>query len=363
MKARTALHGLLLALIAAVPGVAQAPDLESMDLVLKSVPDGPVAKVSAVSIGREAFIQLYRAELARVTQLTGKDVPDGGKVKLAMWCIGTLIEQELLYQEAVRRQITLPAGVAEQAWKEQFEQIRQRLSREGKKEIGEARVLANLGFESRQDMLGKLERGLLIEKMRATVIRDSGVTATDDEVSEHYDNEKDRFARPDTMHLRQIFIRVSGNGPRARQQREDARTRADDTLARIQSGQSFQGLVRTVSEAPGSGTGGDLGPAPIDRLPPFLVDPALTMDPGEISGVIESEYGFHIIQLVEIVPAVQATLERAAPAIKNRLLAEKEAEAVHDYCDTLVLKDYNVKVFLELEKTLSLNPDYAELEL
>lgn len=354
---------LFLLLFLASSSSAQAPDLEQMDLVLKSVPDGPVAKVAGANIGKDEFIRLYQAELMRASQVSGKEIPEGSRVTLAMWCIGTLVEQEVLFQEARKQAVSVDAEVTEKAWASQVEQFRQRLSREGVPELSEADVIRNLGFASREDVLAEVERGLAIEQMRGRIVRESGLTVSDEDVAKIYEEERDRYKRPGAMHLRQIFIRASDNGSKARQQRADARSRAEDAHSRIQAGQSFQGLIRTVSEAPGKDTGGDIGPAPIDQLPPFLVEPALTMAPGEVSGVIESEYGFHIIQLVEITPGVDVTLERAAPVIERRLLAERGAELVHDYCDKLLREDYEVQVFLELAKTLLLNPDYAELRL
>lgn len=352
-------------LVVAWGAVAQAPDLENMDLVLKSIPDGPVAKVDGVNLGKERFVAFYLSELARATERNGgKEIPDGARVRLALWCLGRQIEDEVLCQEARRRKLTASRESIERTWGERVERLRKGLAHQRGREVTEAEVLAKLGFERRDDVLADIERFLLIGKCRAAIIEESGLTIEEGEVTEVYGENRERFLRPDMMRLRQIYLRVQGRGgPAVEHARAEGRKRAGDALGRIQAGQSFEGVARTMSEGPAKESGGDMGLVPVNQLPPFLVEAALKLDPGETSGIIESEYGFHIIKVVDIVPGSSVSLDEAAPIIRGRLASQKGLEIVRDYCDGLLSGDMVVLVFLDLEKTLSTNPAYQELKL
>ena len=65
----------LVAVVCGVPAAGQAPDLDNMDLVLKSVPDGPVARVKGVSVSRGDFVRFYQMEVGAAMLATGRTSP------------------------------------------------------------------------------------------------------------------------------------------------------------------------------------------------------------------------------------------------------------------------------------------------
>ncbi len=345
-----------LAGLAAVAVPAQAPNLDAMDIVLKSVPDGPVAKVSGRLLSRVAYIRLYQAELAAVMrQNKTTDVPDAARAQLGLRCMGLLIERELLYDEAMRRGVTVPAEHVEKAWQAQLAQTQQMIKERENKDMTEAEVLALLGFTNRDEVFANISRALVTEKMRATVIRESDIKIDESEVKQAFDADKKDYGVPAKLQFQQIFINpVKINGTRAEKQKL-AREKADQALARLMSGQSFEGVARAMSDAPGAENGGDMGMLPVTALPPFLVNAAATMKPGEVSDVIESTYGFHIVKLVNVAAPVEAGFEENERAVRNALLSERGAKAVHEFCDKLVQNGAEVEVYLELEKNLILN--------
>ena len=348
--------GVSVVLAFACAASAQAPPLEQMDVVLKSIPDGPVAKVNGENIPRAEFARLYQAELLRATQLSeGKPLPDDARVQIGMWALGNLIEDELLYQQAKKENVTVSRQQLEEGWQKQLEAFGV-----GKEGLTEADVLEGLQADSRDQVLAEMERVMLIEEMRSKILTDNNVNVSDSEVAEIFNEERAAFARPETIHLRQIFVRAPSDGLRAEQVRQDGRKRAEEILGRIQAGQLFEGVMRSVAEAGGTDAGGELGPLPVDRVPPFLIEPALKLQPEQVSGIIESPHGFHIIQLVDLTPGAEPKLEDAAPFIRRSLEAQRGEQIVREYCDNLIQTAADVRVFLELEKNLGLDAKLRE---
>jgi parvulin-like peptidyl-prolyl isomerase len=149
----------------------------------------------------------------------------------------------------------------------------------------------------------------------------------DAEIAAYYRAHRDDFARPERVRLRQILV-------------ED-RPAADRAVAELRAGADFDAVARRVGSTAGvaagsSGPGGELAR---DDLPPAFAEAIFRLRPGEISDVVEADYGFHVFQVVERLPAQVVPLEAAAGEIRDRLherradecLAELVAEARSRY--------------------------------
>lgn len=338
-------------------GFAQAPDLANMDIVLKSIPDGPVAKVFGKNISKEKFVRLYTAERERMSRLmVSSAISDSDRIKLGLWCLRHLIEQEMLYSEGLRVNIQVTREEVEDAWVKQLESLRAGFSESADLLPSEEEVMARVGLASRQEALTAVERALVIVRMHRRIVEESDVRIDEAAIENEFNEKRTRFNRPARMHLRQIFVRAEpGDTKTAARQREDARVRADDALNRIYSGQSFEALVRSVSEAPDSASGGDIGPAPVNTLPPFLVKAGMSLEIGDVSEIIESEHGFHIVKLIALDEGGASTLDDVGPLIRNRLLAREGEQAVHEYCQRMVNDPADIETFLELDKNIVLS--------
>ncbi len=352
-------HFAAVALAAALlcgPATAQAPDLSKMDIVLKSVPDGPVAKVGKHVIDREEFVRFYENELRRV-KIDNKtnDVPDRARAELALRCVGLMIEGRLLYDEALRRKLTVPAADVEKEWNSRLTQAQKIILAQEKKQLSEADVISQLGYTRREEVLADIERSLITEKIRDMVVRDAGITVSDEDVRKGFEVGKSDFAQPASIHLQQIYVNPKNIPGGLAEKDERARKKAEQALDRLAAGQSFEGVARAVSDAPDAKSGGDMGMQAVGGVPPFMLEAAAKLKPGEVSAVLKSEFGFHVIKLIGAQGPRDASEAEAAPAIRQQLLAQRGAEAVHDFCDKLVKKGNAVRVYLELEKNLVLN--------
>lgn len=346
-------------LLWAVTAPGQAPNLERMDVVLKSVPDGPVAKVRGVSIPADDFRSLYERELAALTaQSRGATVDTETRVASALRCLGLLVQREILCQEAQRRGLKVTEAELNAAWEDELDFVREGVRKRsgGDETLPEAELLKMAGL-SREEARAEVRKELLIEKVRKALAKEAGVKVTDKEIRALFDEKKDLFKRPDRLHLRQIFVAFGGKGETTPAERAQAEEKIQKALKRIRAGETFAGVARDMSEAPDRAKGGDLGMLPLNVIPPFLRDAALELEPGEVSSIVESDLGFHLVQMVDFTPGEEPNFDRAKETIETMLFNQESNQVVEDFCEPVMKEKGAVQVFLELEQQLATLPE------
>ncbi|MBN1337137.1 MAG: peptidylprolyl isomerase [Deltaproteobacteria bacterium] len=102
------------------------------------------------------------------------------------------------------------------------------------------------------------------------------------------------------VHVAQILVQWSGlRRTRATRTREEARERAREAQRRLDAGEPFESVVRELSDGPMRERGGDLGWSTRGQFLPEFEDAAFRLAPGEVSGVVETTAGFHLIRRIE----------------------------------------------------------------
>ncbi len=325
----------------AASGFAQAPDLTKMDVVLRSVPDGPIARVNGESIPSTAFVDLYSQELRKIEKATSITLPDGERIELALFCMYELVEDELLFQEARTQKIEISPGAVKDAFKAQVKRM----------ETTEAEVVKRLGFSDQDEVLRDIERVLLINKVSEQIVEKSNMEVTDDEVDTLFEEQKGALTQDERLAIRHMFFRASDPKPGTVQ--ESAHDRAKSAMALLRSGQRFEAVWESSSDRMNSGDTGILR-APINTLPPFLVDAAMKLEPNKISGIIQSKAGFHIIQMIDFTPGKEADPEMAKPLLRIRLYGQKANDVIRDYVWELIEGVAEVQQFLDLDNNVPL---------
>jgi len=142
-----------------------------------------------------------------------------------------------------------------------------------------------------------LKNQLISERMRANLLEEILITPT--EVKEFY-NSIPRDSLPylsSEVEVSEIVIHPTPNDS----SKQRAREKLEKIQARLKAGEKFEELAGTFSDDPGSGrNGGDLGWAKRGSFVPEYEAAAYNLEPGEYSEIIESEFGFHLIQLLEL---------------------------------------------------------------
>ncbi len=168
------------------------------------------------------------------------------------------------------------------------------------------------------------------------------LAVTDAEIKSWYDGHKDRYVQPEERRASHILIASEKLG------KDKAKTKAEALLAEIRkTPTAFAELAKKNSDDPGSASkGGDLGYFGRGTMVKSFEDAAQSLKEGEISGVVESDFGFHIIKLTGIHAAkekpladvrseIEAELKKSAGSRKFAEAAEAFSNMVYEQSDSL----------------------------
>jgi peptidyl-prolyl cis-trans isomerase D len=157
------------------------------------------------------------------------------------------------------------------------------------------------------------------------------IQVTDDQIQNYYNTHKDEYRTPERVHARHILLSIA-NKPKDEVPKIQAQ--AEALLKQIKSGGDFAELAKKNSQDPGSAQkGGDLGWVSRGQMVKNFEDAVFTLKPNEISNVVTTEYGFHIIQVLEKQSAHLQTLDEVKPAIIATLKNQNVFDRMQELAD------------------------------
>ena len=161
-------------------------------------------------------------------------------------------------------------------------------------------------------------------------------TVTDEEVQAYYEANPNEFEHDVLVHAAHILIKVS---PWAdKESRHKAKAKLVNIRAQIEAGADFAEMARKYSEGPSKANGGDLGYFGYAQMAPTFETAAFSLKPGEISNVVTTQFGYHLIKVYDRRPAGKETLEEAAPILKSRFQKERLDTHLRHVVDQLKAK-------------------------
>ncbi len=136
----------------------------------------------------------------------------------------------------------------------------------------------------------------------------------------------DNFRTPEQVHVRHILLGIEGKSD---SEKKAIRAKADDLIKQAKGGADFAELAKKNSEDSGNASlGGDLGTFARGSMEKPFEDAAFALKSGEISGVVETRYGYHIIQVVEKTPSKVTPFENVRADLERELKNSKVGESV-----------------------------------
>ena len=173
------------------------------------------------------------------------------------------------------------------------------------------------------------------------------VSVSEAEIADFYNKNKARFTTPEKRSASHILIAV----PKDAKPADDAaaKAKAQAILAELQKAPNdFAKIAKAQSQDPGSAEiGGDLGVVQKGLFDKPVEDAIYQLKEGEVSGLVRSSFGYHIVKVTKLVPAVQKTLEEAKPEItaelKKAKMSNKYSELAETFTNTVYEQSDSLK--------------------
>ncbi len=220
------------------------------------------------------------------------------------------------------------------------------------KRIVQGRVLSKLarekGYEKAPGLKEQID--LMVDDFLATeyvkkeVLEKIEVTEKDMQL--YYKIHREEFMTPETARARHILIRADKKA--SAEEKKKARERADVVLHKLKAGEDFAKLASEYSEDPGTiEKGGDLGVFSRGRMAPDFEEAVFSMKPGQISEILETEAGFHIVKMEEKKAAGTEPYEKVKERIRELVFNDMKKTKVQEFIDK-ALRDAEVELNYEL---------------
>ncbi len=294
-------------------------------------PVGPTTTESAPNpvVLRVNGDPIHAVEISMVMQTIQSQLTERGEEvdqrELAMVATQRAIEQKLLVQEA--RRFGVEADEMDVARAAQMAE-----QQAGGRPMLEAKLKSTgSSYEQFLDVIREIE----ILKVFVGRQIEPNVVVSDEEVAAYYKDNPELFEAEDRAHAFHIIIIIAEDAAPAAL--EAARAKAETARQRaLAGGEDFTTVARELSEGPSAPAGGDLGWVTRGALVSPLSETIFGLEPGGISEVIQTRFGFHVATISERRPAGTIGLEEASGQIADLLRAQKATETLGQLLKTLV---------------------------
>jgi peptidyl-prolyl cis-trans isomerase D len=160
----------------------------------------------------------------------------------------------------------------------------------------------------------------------------AGITISDEQVLAQFEKDKAAYQTPEQRQARHILLKTAADS--SPEDKVTQRKKADDILVKARAGEDFSALATTWSEDTSKTNGGDLGTFARGRMVKEFDDAVFSLEQGAISEVITTPFGYHIIKVEKIHPAISRTIEEVRPAIVAKLQGELAKPAAFQVANT-----------------------------
>lgn len=220
------------------------------------------------------------------------------------------VKRQLLMQEAREKDIE----VTEEDIDREYKNIKQRYGN-------------NLQNVSKEDMKEDIK-----DKIRYDYLLDEIVEDVEDpdeeEVKGLYQEHEEHFQKPEQVHAAHIVKQVN-----SKEEQQQVKSEMEDIKEKLDQGQSFEKIADKHSDC--NDNGGDLGFFARGQMVQNFEDVVFKMDPGEISDVFLTQFGYHIAKVYEKKDSEQMSYEEAKEHIEDNLINRNKAQAVEEYVTDL----------------------------
>jgi peptidyl-prolyl cis-trans isomerase C len=281
----------------------------------------------------------FDGEMTRVRERflrTGRPLSDSQLSQVKKDVLENLISIELLYQETQKRGIQ----VDEATVNEQLSTLKKRFPSEA--EFESAMRKMNL---SEPAIKSQFKREMAIQQLIDEQFTQKAAVS-EDEIKTFYESRLDSFKQPEQVRARHILMKVDPQADES--QRAEARKKLEMIQQKLQKGEDFEALAKEYSEGPSSAKGGDLGYFGRGQMAKPFEEAAFALRSGEVSDIVETKFGYHLIEVIDRKPETTVALEDVRGRIEQYLKQQKVQENVRMYVEDLK-EEADVKRLVEID--------------
>ena len=288
-------------------------------------PIDKIAIVNGTVITSEEFNRELNQVKQRISQ-QGIEIPAAQLDDIRNEIFDNLINIELLFQESRNNGIK----VEKEAIDSQIKSLKQNLSNDAEFK----NFLSELNL-SESTLKLKIEKGLAIQKLIETQIADK-IKISDEESKVFYDKNPDLFKQPEQIKASHILIKVEPGVDEMK--KSEAKQKIKNIQQKLNKGEDFATLAKEFSEGPSKNNGGDLGYFQRGQMVKSFEDVAFALKTEEVSDIVETQFGYHIIKVTDKKPEKAIDYENVKKDLAQHLKQEKTNQEVKIYLQKLTEK-------------------------
>lgn len=271
-------------------------------------------RINGEAIEDNVITEEERLIRPRLVEEMGQANPFEVEARVKQWARENIVERTVLRQEALRDTEPIPEGVIESMMSEIREQS-----------PGESGCVFPFGDDKLHHELVVRYR---VEKLLGKVTGKVAPPKNKD-ISDYYLKNKEEFATPEVVHAGHIVKNVDENTDEAA-----AKAAIEEAEAELKGGAVFEELADRVSDCPGRG--GDLGYFPRGQMVEEFEEVVFALQPGQVSHIFRSPFGFHIAKMYDRKPQGVRDLQDVKAQISQTLHEQKRQRAIEQFLDKLM---------------------------
>ncbi len=289
----------------------------------KAATEEGLAKVNGKSIDKVAYDREMK-KLNMRYEKTGQKLSDEERKKIESAVLDDLITREVLYQESEKAGIK----VNDDEVNKQYDMIVKRYPDEKKfKEL-----LKQWDF-TEEEIKSEIKRRTAVQELIKTNVTDK-IKIDDGDVKKFYDDNPDKFQASEEVKASHILIKFDpAKADEAK--KTDAKKKLEDVKKRLAKGEDFAKLAKEISEGPSNKNGGDLGFVRRGQMVKPFEDAVFALEAGEVSDIVETQFGYHLIKVFEKKPAKKIEFKEVKERLSNQLKQQKAQEEAIAYIEKL----------------------------
>jgi peptidyl-prolyl cis-trans isomerase C len=287
---------------------------------------GSPADVVLTVNGQPVYAWEIGLEVPRVQQEMARQGMQPEQDMVIQASMQRVVDSKLLAQEAKRQQMQ----PNDQRVKDTMAQIEQQAG--GREKLDEALSQRGMTYD---ELAASVAESDLVQVFIETTI-DPLITVTPEEVETYYKEHPEMFQRPEQVHARHILMTAGADA--SEQTKTAAMAKAEAARKRALAGEDFAALATEVSEGPSASKGGDLGFFTRQQMVAPFADAAFNLEVGQISEIVETQFGYHVIKVEEKRPATTMTYAEVQEPLTQMLRQNQGGEQTSKVLDQLAEK-------------------------